>query len=144
MTNARNNLSVAAFGLETRTPIVKRDHESRGLNATIEVHRSIVCTGSCRADNKVSSLGAVDFFFVKNNMRVNLLDLETEVGKTAALLELVSQRFAAEQDACGMRNAGTMAAGLVALSLDQIQTLMSKFDAVAEDLRKEVAAIGKN
>lgn len=135
LTSHSNTLSVEPSELETRTPtMLTRLRKPPGKLATIEVRHSIVRTGFCRVDEKVSSLGMADFFFDKNNMKNSLLDLETEVTKTAALLDLLGERLAKITEESGDRNGSEKAAGQVCLYLDQSHRLIEVFYSVADEI----------
>lgn len=138
LTATGKTLLVATFGLRTRTPtMLTRLRKPPGKLATIEVRYPIVRTGFCRVDDKVLSLGMTDFFLSKNNTMRNMIDLESEVSKSAALIELLSDRLCREIEERGGSHAETTAAGIVAMAIDQSGNLVRTFYAACDEAQSQ-------
>jgi hypothetical protein len=89
LTNARNNLSVAAFSVKTAgCPLLTRTRKPQGKLATLEVRHSIASTGFCRVGEKGLNLGMADFSLHKYNMKNNLKSVAIATEEPAKLSEL--------------------------------------------------------
>ena len=139
LTKPPNPLGLATLG--TRIPsahLLKTESLPLGTS-TNKASRRNSCVRVVPSSDKVRAFVTTGFFAARKgrwkdnrNMKVSILDLESEVVKTVALLELVSERLVQTIEERGGTNASASAAGLVALSIDQAGNLTKVFYAVCE------------
>ena len=136
LTLRKKTLLVAASGVETAgCPLLSATTNRWAKKATIEGSKHVANTESCRVGDKGLNLVFAAFFLRKINTMISILDLESEVSKSAALIELLSDRLCREIEERGGSHAETTAAGLVAMAIDQSGNLIRTFYAVCDEER---------